>query len=412
MDIASVSGYALSSPIEPIQERSFHGGTRRLLKRDFVLVVIETPTGERGYAPAGASSSAMREFFDDDSQSTLASVIEGPVADVLEGVTIDEIASVHELLTETDLPMRLRNQVGSALDVALYDLRGKQAGAPIHELLADRHGTTAETSLPLYASAGMYMEPEGYASQAEILADAGFFGYKYRPGIGPAADRRTIDLLQDVDIETMIDAHTWWKVRTGAYDPETVDSLVEYAGGRGAYWVEEPVDPEAYDRYTELASIGTPLAGGESEESPEGLVELGRTGAVSFLQGDVRHHNGYTGCWEAGAFCAETDVRFVPHNFGTWLGLVANAHLVAALPEASLLEYPVFEGDPALDCERDPGMYPYELAFDVLTTDLAIDDGTLEVPTAPGLGVDVDMSVIEEYPFVEGPWSEFHYDED
>lgn len=414
MDIAAVRGYALSSPIDPVQDRPFHGGTRRLRKRDVVLVVIETRDGRQGFATAGASSSAMREYFEGDSQGTFADVVEESVADALEGESIDEIADAHELIAETTLPAHLRTEAISAVDVALYDLRGKELGAPIYELLAEEYDTEPATELPLYASAGMYMEPEGYVEQAAVLEEQGFFGYKYRPGIGPDGDRRTVDLLVEAtdDIEIMLDVHTWWKLRD-SYGRDTVRELVAHAAERGAYWIEEPVEPDDYAGYVELAESGAPLAGGESEESPAGLVELGETGAVDFLQGDVRHHEGFTGCQGAIEFCAGRDVEFVPHNFGTWLGLQANAHLVAAAPDVSLLEYPVFEDDPALpDAATDPGMYPFDLAFDIIEGQPAIEDGRLTVPDGPGLGVDVDLDILEEYPFVDGPWTEFHYDDE
>jgi L-alanine-DL-glutamate epimerase-like enolase superfamily enzyme len=91
---------------------------------------------------------------------------------------------------------------------------------------------------------------------------------------------------------------------------------------------------------------------------------------------------------------------------------VANSHLVAAAG-GTLLEYPVFEDDPALDTDDtdDPGMYPFSLAFDVLDDDLDIDDGRLSVPDGPGLGVDMNLDVVKSYPYIEGPWTEFVYDE-
>ncbi|WP_266082989.1 mandelate racemase/muconate lactonizing enzyme family protein [Haladaptatus caseinilyticus] len=412
MNIVDVHGYALSSPIDPVQSRRFHAGTRRLLKRDVVLVVVETVNGARGFAPAGASSSAMREYFDGESQGNFADVINGPVADELEGKTIDDIERVHSLIKTMDFPVRLRNQIRSVIDVSLYDLLGKQVGAPIYELLCERHDTAATTELPLYASAGMYMDPEGYVRQAEILDDLGFFGYKYRPGIGPKGDRRIVErLVEAVEMEIMVDAHTWWKMDGQSYGTETVTSLVEHAATHDVYWVEEPVDPDDYDGYRALCDNRVSLAGGESEESAPGLLELGRTGAVDFLQGDVRHHGGFSGCWDAAEFCIDRDVTFVPHNFGTWLGLIANAHLTAAVSQAELLEYPVFENDPALESSADPGMYPFDLAFDLVDGTPNIDSGVLTVPDGPGLGIDVDMDVIEDYPFVEGAWTEFSYDE-
>ncbi|WP_123539100.1 mandelate racemase/muconate lactonizing enzyme family protein [Halosimplex salinum] len=413
MDIAAIHSYALSSPIEPHQDRRFHGGTRRLLKRDVVLVVVETADGARGFATAGASSSAMTEYFEGESQGTFADIMEGPVADALESETIESIPEAHELIRDSDVPAGDVTEAISAVDVALHDLRGKEHGVPVYELLAEEYGTEPTLELPLYASAGMYMEPDGFAEQAAVIEDLGFFGYKYRPGIGPDGDRRTVELLDKVleETEFMLDTHTWWKLGE-AYGRETVRELVAYAGKRGAYWVEEPVEPDDYEGYVDLAETGTPLAGGESEESPAGLVELGETGAVSYLQGDVRHHEGFTGCRDAVEYCRGRDVEFVPHNFGTWVGLAANAHLVAAAPEVRLLEYPVFENDPALDAGSVAGMYPFDLAFDVIEGEPDVEDGVLSVSDDPGLGIDVDLDVVEEYPFVDGPWTEFHYDDE
>lgn len=413
MRITDVSGYALSSPIKPVQSRSFYGGHRRLLKRDVVLVTVETADGTIGFAPAGASSSAMREYFEGDSQATFADLVEEEIATALEGETLTEITDAHEIIDATDLPSRVRNEAVSAIDVALHDLRGKHSGTPIYELLCSKYETEPVTDLPMYASAGMYMEPNGYADQARIIDDLGFFGYKYRPGIGPTADIATIDRVAEAVTETevMIDSHTWWKLDDDVYDTETRADIIEHAADRDIFWVEEPVVPDDYNGYIDLSGRGVPLAGGESEQSSDGLIELAETGAVSFLQGDVRHHRGYTGCETAIEYCQERDIEFVPHNFGTWLGLIANAHLVAAAPEVELLEYPVFEDDPALNHSDDPGMYPFELAFDIIEETVTVDDGVLTVPDGPGLGVSVDLDIIDEYPHTEGAWTEFIYDE-
>ena len=56
-------------------------------------------------------------------------------------------------------------------------------------------------------------------------------------------------------------------------------------------------------------------------------------------------------------------------------------------------------------------MYPFELAFDIVEGAPDVADGHLAVPEGPGLGVEVDLGVLEEYPFVEGPWTTFEYDE-
>jgi L-alanine-DL-glutamate epimerase-like enolase superfamily enzyme len=407
--VSDVTAHALSSPIDPPQERQFHGGKRRLHKRDAVLVVVEASDGERGFAPAGASSSAMREHFDGTSQRDFAELLNGAVASSLRGATLD-LTDHGSLRSHLDVPPSLASQIVGAINVAGYDLVGKRRGTPIYELLNE---AADPDPIPLYASAGMYMEPEGYAEQAATLDDLGFRGYKYRPGIGPEDDRETIAVVDDAtsaSFDVMADAHTWWKLQDAAYARAERDEIVATYEDHDVYWLEEPVAPEDKAGYRQLAADTTlSLAGGESEESVAGLCELADTGAVDFLQGDVRHHAGFAGCWSVVEYCRDRDVTFVPHHFGTLLGLVANAQLVAAAG-GELLEYPIFEDDPHLDAESDPGMYPNELAFEILTDDLDVEDGTLEVPDGPGLGVTVDESCIEDYPFVDGAWTTFHYD--
>ena len=407
MRITAIDAYGLSSPIEPPQEHPFHGGTRTIRKRDVVLATVETADGEVGYAPGGASSSAMREYFRDATHDNLVDVIRTVVAPTLEGEEIDGIDEVHEAIRGINLPEFVLSQAASVIDIALHDIVGKRRGAPVYELLGDEESITRD--LPLYASGGMYMSPEGYAEEAASLHELGFTGYKYRPGIGPEADRETIRRIREAvgdDMAVMADAHTWWKMGERSYTFEQIRDLVRAFEEHDVYWVEEPLSPqEGYDRYLELGDlVDAPLAAGENEESVGGLVELGESGAVSFLQGDVRHHSGFTGCWSAVERCRDLDVAFVPHNFGTHLGLVANAHLVAAAPGRDLLEYPAFETD------DHRGMYPFPLATDILRDDLDVGDGTLAVPDGPGLGVDVDLDVVESYPFLDGPWTEFHYE--
>ena len=92
------------------------------------------------------------------------------------------------------------------------------------------------------------------------------------------------------------------------------------------------------------------------------------------------------------------------------VGVVANAYLIAASPECDLLEYPTFEGDPALEANASLGMYPFDLAFDLLMDELSIEQGTFSVLEGPGLSVDIDLNVIEQYPHREGAWTESHID--
>jgi L-alanine-DL-glutamate epimerase-like enolase superfamily enzyme len=100
------------------------------------------------------------------------------------------------------------------------------------------------------------------------------------------------------------------------------------------------------------------------------------------------------------------NLRFAFHSWGTALEVVAAAHLGVCWPETVVewLEYP---------CYSSPGragIYPFPLSAGILAEPLHIDAGDLIVPRLPGLGVTVDESVVERYPWIPGPWSCFHTD--
>jgi len=402
MTIADVSAYVLSSPIDPPRSYHFDGNTREIRKRDVVLVSLETSDGEVGWAPCGTSTFTKWQEFNEAAHDDIADVIDDIVGPDLVGVPIDEAGTVHDVIDSSNLPAYLRWQARSVIDIALYDVLGKRRGAPVYELL--EYGIEPTPSLTAYPSSGLYLTPEGYAEEATAFAQRGCDTYKYRAGLGVEHDRRTIDRLAATvgdDMDIIVDAHAWWSLDESSYSREEIRSLVEYMGEQDVYWVEEPFPSNEYKSYRWLSeTTGTPLAAGENEETPGDLVNMAELGFLSFLQGDVKQHGGFTGCRQAIEFCEGRPVTYVPHNYGTLLGVVANAHLVAAAPGCSLLEYPIY-GD-----EESLGMYPFPLAHDIVESDLGIDNGEFTVPSAPGLGVEVDRDVIEVYPYVENPVSE------
>jgi L-alanine-DL-glutamate epimerase-like enolase superfamily enzyme len=103
---------------------------------------------------------------------------------------------------------------------------------------------------------------------------------------------------------------------------------------------------------------------------------------------------------------ARRGLRFAFHSWGTTLEVLAAAHLGICWPESVVewLEYP---------CHSNfgrPGMYPFQLADEILAEPLNIKGGDLLVPDGPGLGVEINETVIEKYPFIPGPWSIFRID--
>jgi L-alanine-DL-glutamate epimerase-like enolase superfamily enzyme len=128
--------------------------------------------------------------------------------------------------------------------------------------------------------------------------------------------------------------------------------------------------------------------------------------AVDYVQMDVCCQGGFALGRRLLAEIAREGLRFAFHSWGTALEVMAAAHVGICWPDQVVewLEYPCYATD------SRPGMYPFPLAAEMLKDPLEVDRGELVVPRAPGLGVTVDESVAERYPWIPGPWSFFHID--
>ncbi len=262
----------------------------------------------------------------------------------------------------------------------------------------------------LYGSAGMYMPPEGYAAEAAAVADLGFRAYKMRPALGPEQDLEAVCLMRQAvgpDFDLMVDAHTWWRMGDRSYRPETVEQLAKSLAGYQIAWLEEPIPPDdhaAYQRLKEKDIVA--LASGEHEPGEDGYLDLILTEAVDYVQMDVCCQGGYPLGRRLLSEIVRHGMGFAFHSWGTALEVIAAAHLGICWPGyvCEWLEYP---------CYSSPGragMYPFPLASEILKEPLELDHGDLVVPRTAGLGVAVDESVVEHYPWIPGPWSCFRTD--
>ncbi|HWB84167.1 MAG TPA: mandelate racemase/muconate lactonizing enzyme family protein [Bryobacteraceae bacterium] len=390
MKIQSVRSYLLSYPFpEPIR-LPFFGGERTIVKRDAMLIRIETANGLLGHAPGPGSERAQRE-------------IEQIIGPFLEGRTLADPDALRVQFLQGPGADREVAKTYCAVEIALYDLVGQAMGVPVSELLGGR----VRDRIRLYGSAGMYMPPQKYAAEAAAVAELGFTAYKMRPALGPEQDLEAVRLMRQAvgdDIDLMVDAHTWWRMGDRSYSPHTVEQLAAQMADYGIAWLEEPLPPDDHEAYLQLKERDlVPLASGEHEPSEESYLDLILTRAVDYVQMDVCCQGGYAMGRRLFSEIARQGLRFAFHSWGTALEVLAAAHLGICWPEIVVewLEYPCYS-----TLER-PGMYPFPLAEEILKAPLEIDGGDLVVPREAGLGVAVDESVVERYPWVPGPWSYF-----
>jgi L-alanine-DL-glutamate epimerase-like enolase superfamily enzyme len=355
-----------------------------------MLIRVQADNGLTGYAPGQGSELAH-------------DAIENAIAPYLSG----------RMLADPDA-LRIHFQQGPganpevmkaycAVEIALYDLLGKQHGVPVSELLGGR----VRERIRLYGSAGMYMTPEQYAEEAAAIAGLGFTAYKMRPGIGPEKDVETVERMRKAvgpDFDLMVDAHTWWRMGDRSYLRDVVEDIAKQLSQYRIAWLEEPLPPDDHDAYRHLKELDyVPLASGEHEPNELRYLDLIQAGCIDYVQADVICQGGYPVARRLFPEIAREGLRFAFHSWGTALEVVAAAHLGICWPDSVVewLEYPCYSGP------SRAGMYPFPLAAEILKDPLDIDHGDLIVPKGPGLGVAIDESVIDRYPWIPGPWSYF-----
>jgi L-alanine-DL-glutamate epimerase-like enolase superfamily enzyme len=293
-----------------------------------------------------------------------------------------------------------------AVEIALIDLAARSEGVPLSELIGGRK----RDRIKLYGSAGMYMSPERFAEEAVAIAGMGFSAYKMRPALGPEQDLETLRLMRQAvgpQVGLMIDAHSWWRMGDRSYSRETVCDLAQAMTSFNPTWLEEPLPPDDHAAYRELRGRKVvPVATGEHEPDEAGFLDLIESGAADYIQMDVCCQGGFAMGQRIFAAVEKKGLRFAFHSWGTALEVLAAAHLGVCWPTdvVEWLEYPCYSNF------GRPGMYPFPLADETLREPLEIKDGDLIVPNGPGLGVEIDESVIEKYPFIPGPWSFFRID--
>ena len=387
MRIRSVQAHLLSYPLPDPLTVTYHGGQRTIVKRDAMLVRAEADNGLIGYGPGPGTENAR-------------DAVDKVIAPFLAGRTLaDPDALRVRFLEEPGRDSELQ-KLYCAVEIALYDLIGKEKGVPVSELLGGR----MRDRIRLYGSAGMHMTPEKHAEEAQAISQLGFRAYKMHSGIGPDNDIEAIRLMREAvgaDFDLIVDAHTWWQMGGGNYAPGTVDRLAEKVGEYNLAWLEEPLPPDEHEGYRRFKERGlVPLARGIYERDEPGFLDLIFAG-IDYLQLDLVSQGGYPMARRMVGEVSRAGLKFAFQSSGTALDVIAAAHLGACWPDQVVewLEYPCYS------TPSTAGMYPFPLAAEVLKEPLQLDHGDLILPKGPGLGVEVDESVVEHYPWIPGPWS-------
>jgi L-alanine-DL-glutamate epimerase-like enolase superfamily enzyme len=257
----------------------------------------------------------------------------------------------------------------SAVDIALWDIAGKAAGAPLYRLLGG-----GREDLACYASLDAYADRDLVRAAVRKAVDAGFSGVKLHERDLPVIRAGREEAGPDVAL--MIDVNTAWTVNQARAMAQQLKEI-------GPKWLEEPVwPPENYDGLAEVRRTGgVAIAAGENVPT---LLDFGRlldAGAVDFLQPSPAKMGGITELRKVFTAAAIRNVTVMLHSFYDGPGLLAAIHATAALGTAdSMIEWRYFD-----------------LEARILGDALTAKDGRVTVPQGPGLGIDPDADVISAY---------------
>ena len=271
-------------------------------------------------------------------------------------------------------------QAISAIDIALWDIMGKFYGQPVCMLL----GAKWRDRVRAYASTLFRPTPEAMREAARRYLDQGFTAIKFGWGIfgeDASQDVRLVEAARTEigdKIDLLIDTG-WFVERTPKQAIQVTRSLEPYR----PFFVEELLHPEDYDGYRRVAeAVETPIACGEQEATEWGFQELITRAKVDILQPDLTRCGGFTVARKIVHMAERANVLVIPHSWSSDLLTAASLHLNAFQRRAVFIEFNTSQGPLSRELVKNP---------------LRMQDGFLEVPSTPGLGVEVNHDVIEKY---------------
>jgi len=268
----------------------------------------------------------------------------------------------------------------SALDCAFWDIRGKWANAPVYKLLG---GPTRER-IPAYASTlGFSVEPELAAQRAAQYSKAGYRAQKWffraSPAEGAAGIDHSVALVRRLreamgpEEDLMLDCWMSWDLR---YARLMAPRIAAY----NPRWIEEPTLPDKPEICAQIRqAVPFPVANGEHEYTRWGFRRLLELGAQDVLQPDIFWAGGISEILKICALASSYDIEVIPHGHSSH----ATAHLLAAMP-------------PTL-CPMQEYLVKWNAVHQFfLKHKVEPEDGYIELPKAPGLGLEIDEDLVEE----------------
>lgn len=377
MRIADLRAVPISFPVPA--DKSVRLGIGRSVKRDSVLVRVETDEGHVGWGEAhhGRCPGAIAKLVDTTLRELVLGFDAHDVAGVWARVYKMQLAS-HGMGAAAALAL-------SGLDIALWDIKCQATGLPLYKLL----GGAAK---PIKAYAGGialgWQEPALLAEEALRHVADGYRALKLRMGDTPARDIARVRAVRKAvgdDIDILTDANT-------AYTLDDVRRVMPVFEECAVGWLEEPFPPQDRRAYAVAAGLGrVPLAAGENHYTRYEFATLLEDGHVQFVQPDLSKTGGVTESMRIAAMASSQKLTVNPHTSATAINMATTIQFLCAVDNPGYFEGDVTALNPFRDALADK--LPYALD----------DSGCVRPHEGVGIGLKIDQKFISEHPLIEGP---------
>ena len=291
----------------------------------------------------------------------------------------------------------------SGIEQAMWDIVGKACKQPVYNLL----GGKVREKIRVYANGWSYgmKEPDDYARAAEKVVKMGFTAMKFDPLPAPwrtwipkEHERRAVRVVKAIrdavgpDVDILIEQHR----RLAPMHAIRLDKqLAEF----DLYWMEESCQAEYPDELAQIRrEIGVPMVIGEATYTKTGFRPLLEKRSADILNADVACCGGILELKEIAAMAESFLVAMSPHNYNsTLVALASTVHASATMPNFIITEY----------------FLPFVDFVDKISPNqLKPKNGYIDLPTAPGLGVDVDEDALKQHPGKVYPARNLRYPKD
>ncbi|MFQ5794257.1 MAG: mandelate racemase/muconate lactonizing enzyme family protein [Candidatus Bipolaricaulia bacterium] len=269
----------------------------------------------------------------------------------------------------------------SGVDIALWDIFSKTLGVPLYKALTG-HG---RDRVRCYASSVYFNDLDWMQKEAQQQIDAGHTAIKVKIGRsrelgGPRMDVASVKAIREAvgpDVELMLDVN-------GAYHAATAVRVGRELEQYDISWIEEPVPPDDVAGYAHIRRmLKIPIAGGETEFTVYGFRDLIEQRGIDILQPDIARAGGVTGCRRIATLANAYHLQVAPHTgFSGGVSQLAALQFAAATPNFLTYEY----------------MYIHNPLREIFTEPFPkAEDGYIEVPQRPGLGLELDGDALDRY---------------